>query len=64
MDYKLSLRSNANADVSKVAAAFNGGGHMRAAGCTLKGDITAGINEVIEEIKKQYTTADDAKDRE
>ena len=64
MDYKLSLRSNANADVSKVAAAFNGGGHMRAAGCTLKGDISSGISEVIEEIKKQYTTADDAKDRE
>ncbi len=33
--YKVSLRSNRVADVSKICAVFGGGGHVRAAGCTL-----------------------------
>ena len=37
--YKVSLRSNEYADVSAVAARFGGGGHVNAAGCTLRGDL-------------------------
>ena len=33
--FRVSMRSK-NTDVSKVAASFSGGGHARAAGCTLK----------------------------
>ena len=32
---RVSLRSNEYADVSKVAMVFDGGGHMRASGCTI-----------------------------
>lgn len=32
---RISLRSNGNADVSRVALAFGGGGHIKAAGCTI-----------------------------
>ena len=37
--YKISLRSKEYADVNKLAATFGGGGHIRAAGCMLFGDI-------------------------
>lgn len=37
--YKVSLRSKEYADVNKIAGAFGGGGHVRAAGCMLFGDL-------------------------
>ncbi|MBQ9114106.1 MAG: bifunctional oligoribonuclease/PAP phosphatase NrnA [Clostridia bacterium] len=37
--YKISLRSKEYADVNKLAATFGGGGHIRAAGCMLFGNI-------------------------
>ena len=37
--YKISLRSKNYADVNGVAATFGGGGHVRAAGCMLFGDL-------------------------
>lgn len=36
--YKVSMRSNRVADVSKICAVFGGGGHVRAAGCTLNAE--------------------------
>jgi phosphoesterase RecJ-like protein len=37
--YKVSLRSKEYADVNKIAGSFGGGGHVRAAGCMLFGDL-------------------------
>lgn len=37
--YKISLRSKNYADVNKVAGTYGGGGHVRAAGCMLFGEI-------------------------
>lgn len=37
--YKISLRSKEYADVNKIAGIFGGGGHIRAAGCMLFGDL-------------------------
>lgn len=37
--YKISLRSKSYADVNKLAGTFGGGGHVRAAGCMLTGDL-------------------------
>ena len=37
--YKISLRSKSYADVNRLAATFGGGGHVRAAGCMLSGDL-------------------------
>ena len=44
--YKISLRSKEYADVNKIAGTFGGGGHIRAAGCMLFGDI----EEVIDRL--------------
>lgn len=49
--YKVSLRSKEYADVNKIAGVFGGGGHIRAAGCMLFGDL----EEVID--KLSYTVS-------
>ncbi len=46
--YKVSLRSRAPLDVSTLAALFGGGGHARAAGCTLHGSIDDCLQQLSE----------------
>lgn len=53
LEYKVSLRSNEAVDVSKVASYFGGGGHMRAAGCTMKGTFHDCVNNLSLHIEKQ-----------
>ncbi|NSW90729.1 MAG: bifunctional oligoribonuclease/PAP phosphatase NrnA [Firmicutes bacterium] len=38
-EVKVSLRSNSDIDVSIIAGSFAGGGHKKAAGCTIKGNL-------------------------
>ena len=51
--HKISFRSHSNVDVNKVAKAFNGGGHSRAAGCRIDGTKEEIVSKIIAEIKKQ-----------
>lgn len=53
VEYKVSMRSNQIVDVSKIATFFGGGGHIRAAGCTIKGSAFDVINNITEHIEKQ-----------
>ncbi|MCH5275033.1 MAG: bifunctional oligoribonuclease/PAP phosphatase NrnA [Lachnospiraceae bacterium] len=53
MEYKVSLRSNELVDASAVASLFGGGGHARAAGCTMKGSMHDVINRLSREIARQ-----------
>lgn len=53
LEFKVSLRSNEKVDVAKVAAYFGGGGHMRAAGCTLKGTFHDCVNNLSLHIEEQ-----------
>lgn len=50
--YKASLRSNYYVNVSDVAIPFNGGGHMRAAGCNIMGTLEQAKEKIITETKK------------
>lgn len=52
-DFKFSLRSKSYVDVSKVSVVFGGGGHIRAAGCTIAKPYKEALGLLIEEIKKQ-----------
>ncbi len=45
---KISLRSSSYADVSAIALSFGGGGHKRAAGFVLEGDIEDAVKRVLE----------------
>lgn len=53
LEYKVSMRSNGVVDVSKVAVKFGGGGHVRAAGCTMNGTYHDNINNLSKEIASQ-----------
>ena len=53
LEYKVSMRSDENVDVSKVATYFGGGGHVRAAGCTMKGTFHDCVNNLSLQIEKQ-----------
>ncbi len=45
--YRVSARSNSNADVSSLCAHFGGGGHIKAAGCTVNADSIEKAKEII-----------------
>ncbi|MDE7416891.1 MAG: bifunctional oligoribonuclease/PAP phosphatase NrnA [Lachnospiraceae bacterium] len=53
LEYKVSLRSCKYVDVSKVAAFFGGGGHVRAAGCTINGTFYDVANNISKQIELQ-----------
>lgn len=55
-EYKVSLRSNKYIDVSKVAAYFGGGGHIRAAGCTMAGSIYDVVNNLSAQLERQISS--------
>jgi len=52
-EYKVSMRSNGKVDVSRIASYFGGGGHVRAAGCSLQGDVHDVMNNIALHIEKQ-----------
>lgn len=51
--FKVSLRSNDYVDVNKVAGEFGGGGHIRAAGCTIGGDVQDSLKKLLFQLEKQ-----------
>lgn len=52
-EYKVSFRSNDYVDVNKAAGEFGGGGHIRAAGCSISGEIDDIIKQLLDVVKKQ-----------
>ncbi|MFQ5354011.1 MAG: bifunctional oligoribonuclease/PAP phosphatase NrnA [Thermodesulfobacteriota bacterium] len=50
--FKISLRSKSYMDVGSVAMSLGGGGHARAAGCTLKGTLSEVKTKVLGEVKE------------
>ena len=55
MEYKVSMRSNGLVNVSIIASLFGGGGHVRAAGCTMKGTPHDVINNLSAQIELQIS---------
>ena len=53
--FRVSMRSK-KTNVSKVAAAFSGGGHERAAGCTLKMNFIEAKRTILEALEKAMET--------
>ena len=51
--YKASLRSNDYVNVSDVCIAFSGGGHKRAAGCTIFNTLDIAKENIIKEVEKK-----------
>jgi phosphoesterase RecJ-like protein len=52
-DNKVSLRSRSYVDVAKICQNFKGGGHVRAAGCTVSMDAESALKEILKLIEEQ-----------
>lgn len=57
-EYKVSMRSRELIDVSEIAVFFGGGGHMRAAGCTMQGSIYDVVNNITAQMEVQLNGRD------
>ena len=57
MQYKVSLRSKGKVNVAKIAELFGGGGHARAAGCTMNGTQHDIINSLSDYINRDLKGA-------
>jgi len=53
LEYKVSMRSDEKVNVAEVASYFGGGGHARAAGCTMRGTFYDCVNNLSLHIAKQ-----------
>ena len=51
--FKVSLRTSDKIDATVIARVFNGGGHVRAAGCTVQGSLDSVMEMLTKEISKQ-----------
>ncbi len=51
---KISLRSKNYIDVASICGAFGGGGHIRAAGCTIYSDLDTAESKIVQEIMKAF----------
>ena len=52
-EFKVSLRSNGSVNVAGIAVYFQGGGHVRAAGCTMCGSVHDVVNNIAAQVEKQ-----------
>ncbi len=52
-EWKVSLRANDGVDVSRIATLFGGGGHVKAAGCTMHGEWSEIAGQLARLVEKQ-----------
>lgn len=53
-EYKISMRARDYIDVSAICRLHGGGGHVKAAGCTMQGDAEAIIGEIMQDLETQF----------
>ena len=56
--YRISLRSDESVDVAAIAGTFGGGGHPRAAGCMVAGDLTHARREILGAVRRALGIAE------
>lgn len=49
---RVNFRSQGPVDVARIAAIFHGGGHRKASGCVIEGDIASAHRKVLAEVRK------------
>jgi len=51
--FKISMRSDEKVDVAQIASCFGGGGHVRAAGCSMQGAFSECLKQLLPHIESQ-----------
>jgi phosphoesterase RecJ-like protein len=57
-EVRVSVRTSAHADAVAITTAFGGGGHARAAGCTLAPPLADAVERVLDECERELDRAD------
>lgn len=55
---RVSVRTSAKADAVAITSAFGGGGHARAAGCTIEGALAEATPRLLDECERELDRAD------
>ena len=55
--FRVSMRSNGHVDVAAICARFGGGGHVKAAGCTVDDPAVATVDQAAETIAAEIARA-------
>jgi len=55
---RVSVRTSARADAVAITSAFGGGGHARAAGCTVTSPLAEAVQRVLDECERELDRAD------
>ena len=55
---RVSVRTSARADAVAITSAFGGGGHARAAGCSIDGPLTEAMTKLLDECERELDRAD------
>lgn len=58
-EVRVSVRTSARADAVAITQAFGGGGHVRAAGCTVRRPLDEARGAVLDECERELERADD-----
>ena len=54
----MSVRTTERADAVAITSAFGGGGHARAAGCTVEQPMADAVRAVLDECEREIERAD------
>lgn len=57
-EVRVSVRTSANADAVAITSAFGGGGHARAAGCSIEGPLAQATARLLDECEREIDRAD------
>jgi phosphoesterase RecJ-like protein len=57
-EVRVSVRTSERADAVAITSAFGGGGHARAAGCTVAAPLPEAVNRVLAECERELDRAD------
>lgn len=57
-EFKVSMRAREYLDVSRICRLYGGGGHVKAAGCTIRGRVDEIIDDVVEKLEEQFKEYD------
>jgi phosphoesterase RecJ-like protein len=57
-EVRVSVRTSARADAVAITSAFGGGGHARAAGCSVQATLADAIQAVLDECERELERAD------
>ena len=56
--YKISVRTGHDTNACNIARRLGGGGHPRAAGCEISGNLDNAKHAILEEVKKELDRAE------